>query len=299
MAAVSIVVLPIFLLCLFATVFVAVFVYKDAQKRDMNAIGWTLIVVLVPLFLGLIIYLLCRKPLMNLQCPKCGAGVTQYDKTCPQCGNTFVTQCPECDFPVQRGWSACPSCGNKLPEDYGQPVRSYRKDNGIWILMIVVVLVLLAFFLATFSIFRIKSSGSSFEEGFGYGGFEGMYNITAEDMADNATIAEWLAACDEAKDAHVLLSKASDTCLIYLPGQNTLLESNVTTEYSGSGNVYISVYVNTTEYEDRYDYDFFLYEIALTEEANVRVEVYINDRICDSTLTVTDKDISWESWGGQ
>lgn len=298
MATVSIIILPIFLLCMFAAVFVVVFVYRDAQKRDMNAIGWALIAVLVPLFLGLIMYLLCRKPLVEMQCPQCGAGVTPQTKVCPQCGNKFVTQCPQCEFPVQKGWSACPSCGTPLPESYGQPVRAYKKDNGIWGLVVVVVLVLLAFFLAIFSICTLSRIDSNIEQSVGYGGYEGMYNITAEDMAGNTTISEWIAACGEDEDVYVLLSTASDTCLIYLPGQEKLMRSDLNIEYSSSDKCYACVYVTTTKYEDKYGYDFFLYEFEVCEETDV--DVFIDDEYYyDVTVTMTDKDISMKSWGGQ
>lgn len=41
-------------------VFIGVFVYKDAKKRDTNALLWALVSAFTPSFIGLIIYLIVR-----------------------------------------------------------------------------------------------------------------------------------------------------------------------------------------------------------------------------------------------
>ena len=301
MATVGVVaILPILILCLVVTMFVVVFVSRDASKRNMNALLWALVAALAPLFLGLIIYFICRKPLVDLQCPKCGTGISQDDRHCPSCGYAFVTQCPECQFPVQKGWTTCPSCGNVLPKDYGQPVRAYRKDNSMVALIVAVVLVTLTLVGTIFTLFSISRGGTHIEEIVSYGGFSGMYNITSEDMSGNATVADWVKGCKDTKDAHVLLSTTSGTCIVYLPKQDTLLESNLSIAYTDAGDIYLDIYVNVTGYEDKYGYDFFLYEIdGLSEASDITTWVYLNDRECESTLTITNQDISMESWGGQ
>lgn len=293
MEAVSISILSILLLWFFVTVFVTWFVYRDAKKRGMNPLAWCLMAALIPLFLGLIMYMVCRKPLMDLQCPNCGSGVSQSDSKCPNCGSAFVTQCPECKFPVQKGWKTCPSCGYSLPDDFGQPVKRYRKDNGIVSLIVIVVVVLLVLFFVAYSVLGARSFG---EEGYGYGGINGLYNITAEDMAGNSTITEWIAGCDNKKDAYVLLSTKSNTCLVYLPEQDMMFESNMDVEFYGE-KCYAHIFIDITSYEDKYGYDFTLYEFNVSNE--VQAEVYINGRLCDYSVTTTDKDISMDSWGGQ
>ena len=50
------IVIPIFFLIL-----ISIWVYKDAKKREMNAFAWILVVWLIPLFIGLIIYLKIRE----------------------------------------------------------------------------------------------------------------------------------------------------------------------------------------------------------------------------------------------
>jgi len=48
--------IPFFLLSL-----ITIWVYKDANKRDMNAFSWILVIWLIPFFIGLIIYLKIRE----------------------------------------------------------------------------------------------------------------------------------------------------------------------------------------------------------------------------------------------
>ena len=67
-------------------VLVAVYVYRDAKRRKMNAALWTLIAILAPSLIGFIIYLLVRGNYSNLKCPRCGTGVTEQYVVCPKCG---------------------------------------------------------------------------------------------------------------------------------------------------------------------------------------------------------------------
>lgn len=59
--------LLILLLIIFLTIpfsilsLITIWVYKDAQKRDMNAFTWILVIWLIPFFIGLIIYLKIRE----------------------------------------------------------------------------------------------------------------------------------------------------------------------------------------------------------------------------------------------
>jgi uncharacterized membrane protein YozB (DUF420 family) len=48
--------IPFFILSL-----MTIWVYKDAKKRRMNAFSWILVIWLIPLFIGLIIYVKLRE----------------------------------------------------------------------------------------------------------------------------------------------------------------------------------------------------------------------------------------------
>jgi predicted nucleic acid-binding Zn ribbon protein len=71
-------------------ILVAIWVYKDAEKRGKNGILWLIIVILLGL-IGLIIYLVVRgektKPSRN--CPNCGRAIPEDARTCPYCGKKF------------------------------------------------------------------------------------------------------------------------------------------------------------------------------------------------------------------
>lgn len=63
-------------------VLIAVFIYKDTSKRNMNAWLWMLAVIYIPNFIGLLFYLFARQQHHSLsgteprnkaiQCPHCG-----------------------------------------------------------------------------------------------------------------------------------------------------------------------------------------------------------------------------------
>lgn len=71
-------------------ILVAVWVYKDAQKRGKNGILWVIIVILLGL-IGLIIYLVVRgeKTAPTRHCPNCGRAIPEDARTCPYCGKKF------------------------------------------------------------------------------------------------------------------------------------------------------------------------------------------------------------------
>lgn len=95
-----------------------VWVYKDAAKRAMNPWLWTLIVLLVPSFLGFIIYLAARtnnNPKV-IRCKSCGNSIDTLSNFCPHCGHTSKKNCPSCEHPVDNSWRNCPTCGTVLHE---------------------------------------------------------------------------------------------------------------------------------------------------------------------------------------
>lgn len=49
-------------------VLIGVYVYRDAKRRNMNALLWTLIAILAPSLIGFIIYLFVRGNYDDLQC---------------------------------------------------------------------------------------------------------------------------------------------------------------------------------------------------------------------------------------
>lgn len=162
LAALIVVLIPTLLILLLVPILIGVYVYRDARRRRMNAVVWTLVAVLAPTFIGFIIYLLVRSGYADLACPRCGAAVSAEYVVCPQCGAALRAACPSCRTPVEPDWKVCPRCAVPLPEEARQaaaPVR--RKDKALWKLLIAIVLIpLLLVGLAVLGWTTLTSSGS-------------------------------------------------------------------------------------------------------------------------------------------
>jgi RNA polymerase subunit RPABC4/transcription elongation factor Spt4 len=158
--------IPVFLLmfvCIFAVpVLIAVYVYKDAKIHNMDAVLWTIVAVLVPGFIGLIVYLIVRSNNTNASCPKCHRAISGGYTHCPYCGAPLKSFCPTCNSPVENGWKACPKCGSPLPEEQGytdvKPVQANRDKTLIWIIVAIVGVPLLLFIISIilFGTFRFQ-----------------------------------------------------------------------------------------------------------------------------------------------
>jgi hypothetical protein len=105
-----------FLLPLFVFLPAALFgyIYGDAKRRYMNAIGWTLLSVFVPYLIGVILYFILRDPL-PADCPDCHSMVPAKFTFCPNCGKPVRPHCPQCGKAVEHAWTNCGFCGTKLP----------------------------------------------------------------------------------------------------------------------------------------------------------------------------------------
>lgn len=105
-----------FLIPLFIFPLVALwgYVYGDARRRHMNAIGWTLLAFFVPYMIGVILYFILRDPL-PADCPSCHQTVPAKFVFCPNCGKALRPHCPQCGKAVERSWANCGFCGTKLP----------------------------------------------------------------------------------------------------------------------------------------------------------------------------------------
>lgn len=68
------------------TVLMGIWVYRDAVSKGMNGVLWTLVVLLVPSFIGLIIYLIVRMDTKKVTCSKCMEKVSGNSKYCSKCG---------------------------------------------------------------------------------------------------------------------------------------------------------------------------------------------------------------------
>jgi len=113
--------LMIFPLALFVLwIFILIWVYRDAERRGMNGLLWTLLV-LVGNVIGLIIYLIVRSESVNRpptasaeKCPNCGNTLGPGFTYCPHCGASLKPVCPNCKKTIDKAWKVCPNCGTPL-----------------------------------------------------------------------------------------------------------------------------------------------------------------------------------------
>lgn len=92
--------IPVILL--FLLLVIAVWMYKDAEKRGKSGELWLIIGLLLP-FIGLIIWLIVRPPEPSFYEKK--AGKPETERACPSCGR---------NIPVDA--RVCPYCGKKFEE---------------------------------------------------------------------------------------------------------------------------------------------------------------------------------------
>jgi RNA polymerase subunit RPABC4/transcription elongation factor Spt4 len=102
------------------------YVNRDAGRRGMNRLVWTLLAMFVPNALGIILFFLLRQPLTAL-CPHCGAPVQSAYGYCPKCGKNLSLHCSRCQHAVHADDVYCPYCGTTLrdqaPANSGVPAQ--------------------------------------------------------------------------------------------------------------------------------------------------------------------------------
>ena len=78
-------------------ILIAIWVYRDAEKRGSSGVLWLLIVLLTQI-IGLIIWLVVRPPIggkpkqqsdQGRMCPGCGRPIPMDAQVCPYCGKDF------------------------------------------------------------------------------------------------------------------------------------------------------------------------------------------------------------------
>ena len=155
-------IVPIVLILL---VLIGVYVYRDAKRRGMNAVLWTLIALLSPALVGFIIYLLARNSYSDLECPQCAAPVEEDYLACPRCGAKLRPACPGCAAPVEPDWKVCPRCAAPLDgADSGVTPPHRRQDKGLRKILIAVILaplLLIVFAVLSFVLFLSPAYMSS------------------------------------------------------------------------------------------------------------------------------------------
>jgi len=90
------------------------YINRDARRRGMSPLLWTIVAVLIPNALGIILYFVLRQPLCSA-CPKCGTAVQTGFNFCPRCSYKLSPSCPQCQRLVGVNDVYCPYCATSLP----------------------------------------------------------------------------------------------------------------------------------------------------------------------------------------
>jgi|SRR5208282_966080 len=89
------------------------YVNRDAKRRGMNYVLWTVLVLLIPNGIGYVIYFVVRQPIWSA-CPQCGATVNPSFNFCPKCKFNLHPACPQCHRTIEAGATFCPYCSADL-----------------------------------------------------------------------------------------------------------------------------------------------------------------------------------------
>ena len=195
-------------------IIIAVYVYRDAHRRSMNAVLWALVAALVPTFIGLLVYLLVRGNYSDLNCPQCGTRVQEQFVVCPSCGAKLRASCPNCATPVEPGWKVCPNCAQPLPESYHDvqpPVRPQDRSLAK-VLAIVIIIPVLLIGLLVFG-FTIPSVGGAYSSAYREAStreyLEEMRTEISTDTADK--VEKWLNDIDYTQNTAYVLEYTEQT----------------------------------------------------------------------------------------
>jgi RNA polymerase subunit RPABC4/transcription elongation factor Spt4 len=103
------------------------YICRDAKRRGMSPVLWTILAIIIPNALGIILYFLLRQSLRSA-CPQCGHGVQGGFSFCPQCGCKLSPSCPQCQRVIAVHDVYCPNCGTSLR---GQGTPAATPSTGL------------------------------------------------------------------------------------------------------------------------------------------------------------------------
>lgn len=258
-------------------VLVGVYVYKDAKKHNMDAVLWTLIAILVPGFVGLIIYLVVRSNDVNVNCPKCKKPISYEYSLCPYCGEQLKEFCPNCNSPLENGWVTCPKCGSKLPEEHNisiNPLPPKKDKTLVWVIIAIILVPILIFIIGVVGLGVFNVQTTNFMK------LNYAHNLNVKDIKE-VEIKNWVESCDTTGKGVYLLKiedRSSNNKYDYYLYINSDSYNKKGYLYNGTTTVLnndfrINLYTGE-KFEDALDYQLahFLYEGKKTD----KTIIYIN-----------------------
>lgn len=95
----------------FYWILLALWVYKDASKKSLNAALWGLLILITNL-VGVIVYVIYKQN--NQTCDKCGSLQGKLNVFCSCCGVRVNESCEKCGAIISKQDNFCAGCGSKL-----------------------------------------------------------------------------------------------------------------------------------------------------------------------------------------
>ncbi len=106
------------------------YVNRDAGRRGMSRLAWTLLAMFIPNALGIVLYFVLRKPRIAT-CPQCGNAVQSGFNFCPRCNYKLSPSCPQCQRVVGVNDVYCPYCGTSLRNRAVPPSPTELPGQGV------------------------------------------------------------------------------------------------------------------------------------------------------------------------
>lgn len=281
---------------------IGIYVWRDASRRGMNPILWTLASVLAPAFTGFIIYLLARGHFPDLMCPSCGMPVEENYVVCPGCGARLKRVCTACGTPAEEGWIVCPRCAAPLSEEGAKITPPIcRKDRALFKILLLVFVVPLVLFvlLCILNLSAVHSPLSS----------SSIHSCTEEDMEyyeELPAVRDWLASVREQDPGKIYVLRYRGTIdldygtakktvyLIYRPSAGYMKQIS---DHNESG--FLNQQKKVISFEDTSDpaWSHAYFPLTCVTDCggqHVGLEIYVDGREVPYELQETDTDPSLE-----
>lgn len=285
-AATSFAIIPLLIvlsIIIIIPILICIYVYRDASRRGMNAILWTLIAALAPALVGFIIYLLVRSGYSDLQCPACMAPVTEQYMVCPKCGARLKASCPSCGFPAEPDWTVCPKCATSLPENVSSyTVPAKKKDTALGKILVAVILIpiILLVLVAVLSYTNYTSGFTT-----------GTTSLSVDEYKEHPEIMTWINSCDENSSKIYALRYTTESggqkatyCLIYRPSAGRTDAVDVSYNVGLGGTNIEARFIEDTNHSNE-EYKYKLTCISSYSNKHAGLMVFINGKkvACETT----------------
>lgn len=242
-----------------------VVVFKDAKAHSMNPWGWTALTLIVPNFIGLIIYLVVRSNIeKEYTCSNCKEIVKKDYNLCPNCQAVFERTCPFCKRAVDEEHPYCPYCGQKVEELVIQSTASKvtNKTNIVKPLAIIGVSYLIIIIITVGTMFALSVADGRFE------GIQMGNNVAIMNIESNTTTRMKASFSYKKGTNHLTIKKEVGEQLVIHVDVSLNKGSLLLTVSDPSGNI-----IDTRTYTGNTNEDTLTLPIELSGKYKVQIDV--------------------------